>query len=48
MEPVQQVILRHGDASLLLDLVAKAKDASPFCVSGGCAPVSLQLEDRTV
>jgi hypothetical protein len=28
-------------------LAVKAKDASPFSVSGGCAPVSLHLGDRT-
>jgi hypothetical protein len=44
---VQQVILRHGDASWFLDLVVRTKDASPFSDSGGCAPVSLQLGDRT-
>jgi hypothetical protein len=37
---MQQVILRRVDASFLLDLAVKAKDASPLCVSGD-APVSL-------
>ena len=36
-----------SDASFLLDLAVKAKDASPFGVSGGCAPVSLHLRDTT-
>jgi hypothetical protein len=46
-EPVQRVILGHGDASLRLDLAVSAKEASPFCVSGGYAQVSLHLGDRT-
>jgi hypothetical protein len=29
-KPVQQVILRHGDASSFLDLVVRTKDASPL------------------
>jgi hypothetical protein len=44
---VPQVILRHGDASSLLDLAVRTKEASPLSVSGGCAPASLHLGDRT-
>jgi hypothetical protein len=34
MKAVQQVILGHGGASWLLDLVVSAKDATPLSASG--------------
>jgi len=30
MQSVRQAVLHHGDASFLVDLAVKAKDASPF------------------